>query len=342
MNKSSDINQNAEELRQCAERKLAVKPEAAPDKPIDPNRLVHELQVHKIELELQNEALREARATAELALERYADLFEFAPIAYFILGTDGLIRQTNFRGGLLLGSERFRLTGQHFTDSVANEYRPVFKRFLEQVFASDGPLRCEIILKAGDIVRWVSIEATADTTCQSCLAAVLDISERKRSEQELQLAAAIYRVLEEAMMVTDDNNRIVAVNPAFTQLTGYTAEEAIARPASLLKSERHDQAFYRELWDRLKNTGHWQGELWNRRKNGDEYLVRLSISTLYSDSGEAIRRVAMGYDITEKNGWRKSLANRQISTLLPNCLIGVCSLTGCSGPSTNPSASIRN
>ena len=83
MNKSSDIKQNAAELRQCAERKLAVKPEAAADKPIDPNRLVHELQVHQIELELQNEALREARATTELALERYADLFDFAPIAYF-------------------------------------------------------------------------------------------------------------------------------------------------------------------------------------------------------------------------------------------------------------------
>ena len=321
MNKSSDIKQNAAELRQCAERKLAVKPEAAADKPIDPNRLVHELQVHQIELELQNEALREARATTELALERYADLFDFAPIAYFILATDGLIRQTNFRGGLLLGSERCRLTGQHFTDSVASEYRPVFKRFLEQVYASDGPLRCEIILRAGDIIRWVSIEATAYTTSQRCLAAVLDISERKRSEQELQLAAAIYRVLEEAMMVTDENNRIVAVNPAFTQLTGYTTEEAIARPASLLKSERHDQAFYRELWDRLKNTGHWQGELWNRRKNGDEYLVRLSISTLYSDSGEAIRRVAMGYDITEKKRMEEIIskqANIDPLTGLPN------------------------
>ncbi|MGR9115518.1 MAG: putative bifunctional diguanylate cyclase/phosphodiesterase [Gammaproteobacteria bacterium] len=321
MNKPSDINQNAADLRQHAERKLAAQPKSAADQAIDPGRLVHELQVHQIELELQNEALREARTTAELALERYAELFDFAPIAYFILGTDGLIRQTNCRGGLLLGCESRRLTGQHFADSVASEYRLVFKRFLEQVFASNDPQHCEIIVKAAEADRWVSIEATADSTCQSCLAAVLDISERKRREQELQLAATIYMTLEEAMIVTDENNRIVAVNPAFTQLTGYTAEEAIARPASLLKSERHDQAFYRELWDRLKNTGHWQGELWNRRKNGDEYLVRLSISTLYSDSGDAIRRVAMGYDITEKKRMEEIIskqANIDPLTGLPN------------------------
>lgn len=321
MSKSSDTRRDAEALRQHAERKVAAKPKPTEDKAIDPHRLVHELQVYQIELEMQNEALREARTTAELALERYTELFDFAPIAYFTLATDSLIQQANFRGKLLLGSERFNLSGQHFINHVTYKYQPVFKRFLEQVFVSNDPQRCEIIVKAAGVDCWVSVEAIADSTRQSCLTAVLDFSERKRREQELQLAATIYLTLEEAMMVVDESNQIVAVNPAFTRLTGYTSEEAIGRPSSLLKSERHDQIFYRELGDRLNKIGRWQGELWNRRKNGDEYLAWLSISTLYSDSGEAIRRVAIFSDITEKKQVEEAInkqANLDPLTGLPN------------------------
>ena len=86
------------------------------------HKLVHELQVYQIELEMQNEALRESRSMAEIALERYAELFDFAPIAYFILGSGGIIRQTNFRGEDLLGFERSNLSGKHFTNSVSSEF----------------------------------------------------------------------------------------------------------------------------------------------------------------------------------------------------------------------------
>ncbi|MGR9087898.1 MAG: EAL domain-containing protein [Gammaproteobacteria bacterium] len=321
MNQPPEENPDAADLRQRAERQLAAKAEAESGSLTDEQRLLHELQVQQIELEMQNEALQEARTSAETALEHYSELFDFAPIAYFTFSSDGIIKQTNFCGEKLLGITRHQITGQRFALSVSAKYRPVFIRFLENVFAGDNTQRCEITLKNGDNERWVTIEATADKTRQTCLAAVLDINDRKRSELEMQLSAAIYLALEEAIMVADKNNRIITINPAFTRMTGYTAEDAIGQPTSLLKSGRQNDDFYRELWKQLNTTGHWRGEIWNRRKDGEVYLELQTISTVYNDAGEVIRRVSMSSDITEKKRAEETIQKQaQIDSLtgLPN------------------------
>lgn len=321
MNKRTDSSQESEELRQFAERQLAAKPVSLNETVTDEKRLTHELQVHQIELEMQNEALREAHAAAEIALERYTDLFDFAPVAYFSLDINGIIRQTNFRGETLLAVDRFKIVGQQFTDRVSGEYRQAFQRFLETVFTGKGVQRCEMTLQINRKTLWVAIEATADKTGQTCLTAVSDINERKQDEQELQLAATIYLALGEAIMVADDNGLIVTVNAAFTELTGYTAAEAIGQPTSLLKSGSQDNFFYRNMWDSLNLTGLWQGEIWNRRKNGDIYIEWLSINTIYDNKNNVIRRVAMFSDITEKKRAEETIrtqANFDPLTELPN------------------------
>lgn len=105
-----DPKLNTQKLRQSAERQLA---ETEPEESCKPqNRLVHELQVHQIELEMQNEALREAHTHIEESLERYSELFDFAPVAYFTLDMDGGIHQTNFNGERLLGIERSKIVGR--------------------------------------------------------------------------------------------------------------------------------------------------------------------------------------------------------------------------------------
>ncbi|MEI7867916.1 MAG: EAL domain-containing protein [Candidatus Methylumidiphilus sp.] len=184
MKKPSDPAQIAAGLRQRVERRISVKQETAEDTTFNEKRLLHELQVQRIQLEMQNEALQEARDAAEQSLESYAELFDYAPIAYFTLTPTGIIRRTNFRGGLLLDVERLRLSGKYFSHSVSNEYRPTFDRFLKRVFASvcDGAQHCEIMLQISKNSLWVVIEATADPARQTCLAAVLDITEKKQSE----------------------------------------------------------------------------------------------------------------------------------------------------------------
>ncbi|MCK9605366.1 MAG: EAL domain-containing protein [Methylomonas sp.] len=297
MSNRHDEDRNIGKLRQRAERQLTGIP--AEHSPESHLQLLHELQVHQIELEMQNEALRESRANAEQALERYAELFDFAPIAYFTLGKDGSIHQTNFKGEGLLGIDRIQITGRHFADFVATEYQAGFKHFLENVFAHAESQHCQIMLTFDGKSCWVAIEATADCSRNSCLAAMADISEHKRNQQQLQLAATVYMALEEAIVVADIDNRIVAINPAFSTLTGYSSAEAMGQSTAMLKSDHHDQAFFRDMWNSLNITGQWQGEIWNSRKDGTEYLARLVISTVYDDAGQAIRRVAMFSDITE-------------------------------------------
>jgi diguanylate cyclase (GGDEF)-like protein/PAS domain S-box-containing protein len=153
------------------------------------------------------------------------------------------------------------------------------------------------------------------------IACVIDITERKQFEQKLQLSATVYRAIGEAIMIADVNNRIVAINPAFTQLTGYTEQEAVGRSTKLLKSGRHDIAFYRDMWHTLEKTGRWQGEVWNRRKNGEEYFEWLMINTIYDSTGHVQQRIAIFSDITdqklaEQTIWKQ--ANFDPLTGLPN------------------------
>jgi PAS domain-containing protein len=142
MKKKSGRTQEMAKLRQCAELRLPVHLETATDWLMtNEKKLLHELQVHQIELEMQNEALQralvtadEARSEAELAQERYAELFDFAPIAYFSIDNDGVIRKSNIRGRNLLGITQSKTVGQDFIQYVSFKNRPFLSSFLNKYF----------------------------------------------------------------------------------------------------------------------------------------------------------------------------------------------------------------
>ncbi|WP_340124577.1 sensor domain-containing protein, partial [Methylobacter svalbardensis] len=148
----------------------------------------------------------------------------------------------------------------------------------------------------------------------------MDISKRKCNEEKLRIAAIAFES-QQGMFVTDANAVIMEVNQAFTRLTGYRAEEAIGQKPSMLSSGRHDQAFYQNMWEILKNKGFWQGDIWNRRKDGIIYAEWLNISTVCSPDGCISHYVASFTDITkEKESAAKihQLAYYDPLTLLPN------------------------
>ncbi|MEJ2460359.1 MAG: EAL domain-containing protein [Candidatus Thiodiazotropha sp.] len=145
--------------------------------------------------------------------------------------------------------------------------------------------------------------------------------ERNQNGEALRLAASIYQNTSEAMMITDAENRIVAINPAFTEVTGYEEREVIGKDPGMLASGAHDEEFFRNLWSTLKSTGEWQGEIWNRRKNGEDFVEWLTINTIYNIHGKVYRRVSLFSDITERKKtdaliWRQ--ANYDTLTQLPN------------------------
>lgn len=148
-----------------------------------------------------------------------------------------------------------------------------------------------------------------------------DISERKRQESESRLSSLVLNASTASIVVTDANNLIVSVNPAFTQITGYEPGEAMGRNPSLLSSGKQSKEFYQSLWRTLMGTGHWEGEWWNRRKDGEEYAEQVNLNVLRNPDGSVYRYVKIASDITDKKRlddqvWR--LANYDAVTNLPN------------------------
>jgi diguanylate cyclase (GGDEF)-like protein/PAS domain S-box-containing protein len=124
--------------------------------------------------------------------------------------------------------------------------------------------------------------------------------QRKADEKSLQLAASIYETSSEAMMVMDAENRIIAINPAFTMITGYGEEEIIGRDLGILKSGKHDEAFFQTMWQEIIAKGRWQGEIWDQRKNGEIYPKWLIINTIFAEDGSVMHRIALFNDISHK------------------------------------------
>ncbi|MDE2599507.1 MAG: EAL domain-containing protein [Rhodocyclaceae bacterium] len=145
--------------------------------------------------------------------------------------------------------------------------------------------------------------------------------ERKRTEEQLHLAAMVYSASTEAIFVSDASNYLIAVNPAFEHLTGYTAREVIGRPASFLKAERNPPDLPERINEALTSTGHWQGDVWSRRKNGEIYAESLTITAISDDNGNPRYHVALFSDITEKKNTEQAVwqqANNDALTNLPN------------------------
>jgi len=148
-----------------------------------------------------------------------------------------------------------------------------------------------------------------------------DITQRKNTEEQLILADTVFKNTEQGILIVNKDNLIVTVNPAFTRLTGYSPLEVIGRDPNLLQSGRQDKLFYHQLWESLDSTGRWQGEIWNKKKNGAEYAEYLSINTIYDDKGEVFQRVSLFLDITDKKSADEKIwhqANFDSLTQLPN------------------------
>ncbi|RRJ96915.1 PAS domain S-box protein [Opitutaceae bacterium TAV4] len=210
MKKQPTPPETAHALRRRAEDRLSRRParKSLTALHADSQRLVQELQIHQIELELQNEELKQAKARVEEGLEKYTDLYEFAPVGYFSLDEKGLILDANLTGSTLLGVERCQLIRRCFQTFVAPRSRPAFDAFFEKIFTGQGRQSCETSLMAADrTVFWADLQATsatpragADTWCR---VAVTNIEARKQAEEaqrRVELLAASNRKLEEEIV----------------------------------------------------------------------------------------------------------------------------------------------
>jgi len=186
------------ELRRQAEARLSKQKQAAqPVTGVDTQRLLYELEVHQIELEMQNEELRQARAELEAAFRQYTDLYDFAPVGYFTLARDSTIRQANLAGANLLWVEHNELTRRRLGVFVSIESRPAFNVFFEKLLSGEGKETCELaFVKKGDEPLWARLEATCFEGGDECRAMLTDITERKRMASLLQARVRISEFVE--------------------------------------------------------------------------------------------------------------------------------------------------
>ncbi len=310
-------------LRAAAEAKLAQGAQAeAPAGPADD--LLHELQVHQIELEMQNEALRQTQIALEASRDRYVDLYEFAPVGYLTITESGLIAEINLAGARLLGVNRRRLIGRRFGRFVAPADSNFWYGLLPGALQQSDRQTCELAMKRGDgssfHARLDYTRSAGEQQAPSIRIALTDVSVQKHTEEELRIAAIAFEA-QEGMIVTDTAGVILRVNRAFTNLTGYSAEEAIGKTPALLKSGRQDATFYHQMWQVLRSRGYWQGEMWNRRKDGKIYVEWLTISAVAAADGATTHYVGTFSEITankEAEAEIHRLAYYDPLTLLPN------------------------
>jgi PAS domain-containing protein len=179
MNKEKRSFTNDQILRRNAED-LLKKKQYKLDKLVietDSVKLLHELQVHQIELEMQNEELIQANEVAETALKKYTMLYDFAPMGYFTLDPDGNIFELNFTGAEMLGDKRFSLVNSNFKLFITDESRAVFDKFFSKIYSKNGKEACEVKLGyEGNHLCTVYMEGVVTGDDKQCLLSVVDIS----------------------------------------------------------------------------------------------------------------------------------------------------------------------
>jgi len=154
--------------------------------------------------------------------------------------------------------------------------------------------------------------------------AIQDVTEKNHSERKLKQAASIFENTIEGVIVADSNANILSVNPAFSRITGYEEDEVRGKNPRILGSGRQDRLFYERMWNALQSHGYWQGEIWNRRKNGEAYAEWLTISAINDAAGKAKNYLAVFADITSAKRVHDEyefLAHHDPLTRLPNRLL---------------------
>jgi PAS domain S-box-containing protein len=405
-------------------------------------KILHELQVHQIELEMQNEELRHAQVALEISRDRYLDLFEFAPIGYFTLTDKGLIEDVNFVGAELLGIERKKLLSRPFSRYVTPEYSDKFYLRLASLLAGDnrqsydmqikredssllyvhvdavrilaegealtlritltninenrrlqeslratkdyldgliehanGPIivwdaACKIVkvnqavckltgLRILDLMgrpihylfsdenqqyvsdmvqrtiqgeHWEALELSVKNSAgelriiswntatlynsngsdvRVVVAQGQDATERKQAEQDLRIAAIAFQA-QEGIFVTDVNSNILRANEAFSRMIGYSIDELVGKPASIINSGLHDSDFFKSMFETIGANRFWQGEIWNKRKNGEVFPGLMTVATVVGEDTFSIRYVGTLLDITVQKQAEKVLSEARM------------------------------
>lgn len=214
--------------------------------------LIHDLEVHRIELEAQNLELREVHRSLEMTLDRYADLYDFAPVGYVTLGQSGIIKEINLTGASLLGRERSQVLGTPFGSWLVRESVPVFTRHMQRVRHSSGNITDELVFKTGRgqmIEMSITSVANSDITSEdACRSVLIDITERKQNEENMRRSRELLRELSTHHEAVREDERKRVAREIHDELGQSLL--ALKMDVSMLRAALHDAS--PELKDKTK------------------------------------------------------------------------------------------
>ena len=286
----------------------------------------------------QTTMVRERRALQE-AKRQYEELVARIPIGvyrYRLFATGGMgFDYVSPRFCTLLGLDEAELLHDSgaLCPRVYADDRDELQRMLGRQFESPDRFSWEGRLHVHGELRWLRFEsvptqlANGDTVWDGVLS---DITARRRAEERLRLAGVVLDNTRDGVLITDLQGNVLMVNRACSMITGYSEAELRGQNPRLLQSGRHDRAFYQAMWASIQQIGYWQGELWNRRRNGELYPQRLSINTVCDERGTPTHYVGTFTDISQLKSTEEQLTqlvHYDPLTGLPNRLLGQSRLT---------------
>lgn len=254
--------------------------------------------------------LKRLRAELQLERQRYRELFDNAPLGYLIVDDAGTIERASATALELLQRAATAVIGRRLRTLCTADTEAQLEEHLQILESGARRAQCDVKIS---IPSRAPIYARLDT-CRIGVAAserfrtaLIDLTEQRAAESRLSLAASVVEHTSEGVMITDADRRIIAVNPAFSSITGYSASDVLGSPPRVLREQPDDSEHYRRIREQLARVGHWQGEIWNRRKNGQRYLEWLSINEVRDETGNLTHYVSIFSDVSHQHQIRKQL-----------------------------------
>lgn len=238
MKKKNSNPEESAKLRQRAEEKLNTSNSFSGKikslSRADALKLIHELEVHQIELELQNEELIIAKEQAKLAEEKYIELYDYAPCGYLSISKTGEILELNFAAAHILGKERSKLINKRFEFFVSIDTQTTFSQFIKKTFTNKAKQTCEVVIASeNNLPIYVNIDGILSQNEEFCLLTLTDISEKTHAQQNVFLSEikykAAFQTSPDAVNINKLNGEYVEINEGFTRLTGFTDDDVIGR-----------------------------------------------------------------------------------------------------------------
>ncbi|MCU7867140.1 MAG: EAL domain-containing protein [Candidatus Thiodiazotropha sp. (ex Lucinoma borealis)] len=265
--------------------------------------LVHELETHQIELEMQNEELLCTQDILVEMRDQYTELYDFAPVGYVTISAQGLIVQSNLTFAEMLGLPRSQLLNQRLSLFVNEEDQDNYYRYLRIIIETHQAQSCELRLRnQTDDPFWARLDSicveSTDSECLKIRCILTDISNHKLRDEQIRTLSQAVEQSPVSVIVTDPDGVIEYVNSTFELTTGYQLAEVKGEKSRFLESANLSKEVYLEIWKAIRNGQSWQGEYQNQKKNGGIFWEHANISPVLDESGKVCHLVSINEDIT--------------------------------------------